>query len=59
MRKIKYYCHFCDKDTEQNAVVESYLSSGGYDIIIHFWTRCIECDNNVVDRTKEICFENL
>ena len=59
MRKIIGYCFYCEEDTEQNAIVESYLGLDGITIFINYWTRCFKCGNNVINKTKEICSEDL
>jgi hypothetical protein len=59
MRKIIAYCFHCKKDTEQNAVAESYLGLDGITIFINYWTRCLECGENCINKTKEINSEDL
>ena len=59
MRNIYSNCPHCNKETRQNAVVESWLDVSGYNIIIYYWTRCLECGNNLIERTKEIDWEQL
>jgi len=59
MRRIIGYCFHCKKDTEQIAVIESYLGLYGITIFINYWTRCTECGENVINKTKEINSEDL
>jgi len=59
MRTIHSNCPFCQKETKQTAVVESWLDVSGYVIFVHYWTRCLECGNNLIERTKEIEWEQL
>jgi len=54
MRTIYSNCPFCEKETKQDAVVESYLDVSGYVIIVNYWTRCLECGNNLINKIKEI-----
>jgi hypothetical protein len=59
MRKIIGYCGHCKKDTEQNAVVESYLGLDGITICINYWTRCKVCGENIINKNKEINAEDM
>jgi hypothetical protein len=59
MRRIQSNCSFCQKETKQTAVVESWLDLSGYVIVVHYWTRGLECGNNLIERTKEIESEQL
>ena len=59
MRTIQSYCSFCQKETKQTAVVESWLDLSGFVVFVHYWTRCLECGNNLIERTKEIDSEQL
>ena len=59
MRTIIGYCFHCNKDTEQKATVESYLGLDGFTININYWTRCDECGENVINKTKELNSEDI
>jgi len=59
MKYIFKDCKFCEKETKQTAVVESYLDSSGEMIFIHYWTRCLECGENIISKLKEIDWEQL
>jgi len=59
MRIIHSSCPFCNKETKQSATVESWLDVSGLNIFINYWTRCLECGNNLINKTKEIDWEQL
>lgn len=59
MRRVKNYCIHCEKETEQTAVVESWLDVSGYSIFISYWRKCLECGNITFQKVKEIESEQL
>ena len=59
MRTVTEYCFYCQTNTKQTAVVESWLDVSGYTIFINYWRRCSECSNKTLDKAKEIFGEDL
>ena len=59
MRTITEFCFYCQKQTKQIAVAESYLDESGYNIVVSYWRRCLECNNKIIDKVKEIFGEDL